>query len=595
MVNQAYTHLFVGITLLSTIIFNLVWHQPFLWTLLVIPAIAIVISYPSWKVAVLTALSFSVLKYGVELVLLKTEWPEGHLPGLVLSTMLNWLVIITLTHFRITKDPLRQQLEQNEQQLRTLINAMPDFVNFKDGEGRWLEVNQFGLELFQLKDTPYKGKKDTELAEYSPFFKEVLLGCEASDEQAWRTKSIVRCEEVIPQPDGPAKIFDVIRVPLFNPDGSRKGLVVIGRDITERKKAAKELTETKERLQLLLDVCPVGIGVTVDDKIVFLNDAGVNLLGGSHPKEIIGKSIYEFVHPDNKRDVKRIRYKVLNEGVTSHQRERKVKRLDGQVIFTEITSTRISYKGKPATLIVANDITERKKSEEWLLKSEKLAVVGELAAGVAHEIRNPLTSLKGFVQLLQSGYGKKEEYYSIMLSELDRINLIVSEFLLLAKKPQALNFQPKNVKGLLDHVITLLNTQAILSNVEILTRSENDIPLIYCEENQLKQVFINILKNAIEAMPDGGQVIVDIQRYDDNHILISVKDQGCGIPEERMAMLGEPFYSTKEKGTGLGLMVSHKIIEVHEGRLEICSKVNEGTTVDIILPVVSKRAGKSLA
>ncbi|GGK17938.1 sporulation kinase A [Caldalkalibacillus thermarum] len=589
MVNQGYTHLFVSITLVAAIVFNLVWQHPFLWTLLIIPSVAIVYTYPNWKVAILTGISLTALKYGTELVIFNRESAQDRLGSLMLVTAIIWSVIMTLTYLRHFNDPFRKKLEQNEQQLRTLINAMPDFVCFKDGKGRWLEVNQFGLELFQLKNVAYKGKKDSELAECSPFQREALLNCEVSDEKAWQSKSIVHCEETFPQPDGQTKTFDVTKVPLFHPDGRRKGLLVIGRDITARKQAEAELRETKERLQLLLDVCPVGIGVIVDDKVAFINDAGVKLLGGCSAAQIVGQSVYNFVHPDCLDDVKEVRKKVLLEGYSSIQIERKVTRLDGKVIFAEITSTRITYSGKPATLIVAKDITNRKQSEELLLKSEKLAVVGELAACVAHEIKNPLTSLKGFVQLLQSGRGGKKEYFSIMLSELERINLIVSEFLLLAKKPQALNFQHKDVQVLLEHVTTLLNTQAIMNNVEIVTRIAGDIPPVYCDENQLKQVFINILKNAIEAMPDGGQVVVDVKRDGPDQILVRIKDQGCGIPEECMARLGEPFYSTKENGTGLGLTVSHKIIEVHQGRLEIKSKVNEGTTVDIILPVLADR------
>lgn len=132
-------------------------------------------------------------------------------------------------------------LAHREEQLTTLIDAMPDIVCFKDGQGRWQLANAFDLQLFGLEQVDYRGKTDRELARYQPFFRDTFLGCEASDEAAWQAKQIVRCEEAVPVPGAPVKIFDIIKVPLFHPDGSRKGLVVVGRDITERKLAEAEI------------------------------------------------------------------------------------------------------------------------------------------------------------------------------------------------------------------------------------------------------------------------------------------------------------------------------------------------------------------
>ncbi|RQW83054.1 MAG: PAS domain S-box protein [Geobacter sp.] len=125
--------------------------------------------------------------------------------------------------------------------MRTLINAMPDIVAFKDGEGRWLEANRFDLQLFQLESVDYRGKKDSDLAAFSSFYREAFLACEESDELAWQARKPSRADETIPRPDGPPMVFDIIKVPMFYPDGRRKGLVVVGRDITERKLAEAEL------------------------------------------------------------------------------------------------------------------------------------------------------------------------------------------------------------------------------------------------------------------------------------------------------------------------------------------------------------------
>lgn len=233
---------------------------------------------------------------------------------------------------------------------------------------------------------------------------------------------------------------------------------------------------------------------------------------------------------------------------------------------------------------IGKDITESRMTEELLRKSDKLSVVGQLAAGVAHEIRNPLTAIKGFVQLIRDTKGAKPEYFTIMLSELDRIESIINEFLVLSK-PQVVHFQESNLLTLLQNITALVETQAILNNIQIELVVGSDIPLIKCEENQLKQVFINILKNSIEAMPDGGVIHLYVDHLAaQEQVRIRVVDEGVGIPEERIPKLGEPFYTTKEKGTGLGLMISYKIINEHRGKMVVQSYLNIGTTVDVFLP-----------
>ncbi|WHY02982.1 ATP-binding protein [Neobacillus sp. DY30] len=360
--------------------------------------------------------------------------------------------------FILKKEELNTTKEQ-EKRLSTLINSMVDFVNFKDGEGRWIQANDFGLKLFQLENVDYLGKKDSELAEYTSFYSDALKYCEVSDEETWKNRTVTRCEEVVPLPDGSSKIFDTIKVPLFHEDGSREGLVIIGRDITT-------LRQTEERLS----------------------------------------------------------------------------------------------------------------------RTEKLSVVGELSASVAHEIRNPLTSLKGFVQLLQMEDDKHQDYYQIMLDELNRINHIVGELLLLAK-PQHLKYTKQAIQKILNDVISLLAVEATLYNVQIESNFPVEDIIIECEPNQLKQLFINLIKNSIEASHSDSKISIYLTLIENNRIAITVQDQGCGISKELLEKIGEPFYSSKEKGTGLGLTVSYKIVQSHKGNIVFESEMGVGTTVNITLPV----------
>ncbi|MFP7300070.1 ATP-binding protein [Neobacillus niacini] len=243
------------------------------------------------------------------------------------------------------------------------------------------------------------------------------------------------------------------------------------------------------------------------------------------------------------------------------------------------------YEDIEHIVIISRDISERKQAEEILLQSEKLSIVGELAAGVAHEIRNPLTTIKGFVQLYKWENGA-DEINDLLLSELARIETITSEMLTLGK-PQAVQLHRTNLRELVENTLELLSPQAHLENIQFNLSVEESPFFITGEKNQLKQVFLNVLKNAIESMPEGGNIHINLQKGEERECVLTVVDEGCGIPEELLPRLGEPFYSLKEKGTGLGLMICNKIIKQHHGSITYQSIAQQGTTVEIILPLVS--------
>lgn len=236
--------------------------------------------------------------------------------------------------------------------------------------------------------------------------------------------------------------------------------------------------------------------------------------------------------------------------------------------------------GKPYQYVtIQQDITARKQAEDLLQRTEKLSVIGELAAGVAHEIRNPMTVIKGFVQIMEDHYPHKH----ILLDEIDRINLIVSEFMILAK-PHVVHMKTQNIIPLIQSVIFILEIESNRNDVYFHLHTDQDAFYTRCEEHQMKQVFMNIMKNSMEAMPDGGTVEIHLAQ---NNVMldISIIDKGIGIHSEHIDKLEEPFFSTKEKGNGLGLMVSYRIIQNHSGYINVESQLNKGTTLTISLPI----------
>jgi len=362
---------------------------------------------------------------------------------------------------------------------------------------------------------------------------------------------------------------------------------IVGWQYDKARYYEKKARSSEESYKILIDSLPQPVYITQNHIFLYVNHAAANMIGTNQKEDLIGKHILDFVDPEyNDRLMERYR-QIKKEIRPMNTIEYKAKRLDGSTFFFEVSSLSIVFGGKEAVLSIGKDITQRREQTEQLLqKSEKLALLGQMAAGIAHEIRNPLTSIKGFIQLFKANE-QKDEYFDIVLAELERINNIVGEFLVLSK-PTAVVYVEKDVRLLMKDVVTLIGTQSILNNVEIFLDVDHDLPMISCEENQLKQVFLNLLKNAIEAMPQGGNIYVKVKQKEEGQIFIKIVDQGVGIPNERISTLGEPFYTTKEKGTGLGLMTCYKIIEGHKGVLDIKSAVNEGTTIEITLPTITQ-------
>ena len=221
---------------------------------------------------------------------------------------------------------------------------------------------------------------------------------------------------------------------------------------------------------------------------------------------------------------------------------------------------------------------------EGAQQAEKLAVVGKMATTIAHEIRNPLTALKGFTQLQREKHPEDAGYYNIMVQEIERMNTIVSELMVLGK-PKKREYKLHNIKDILSYVIYIVEQPALQNGITISTMFDKTLPFIQCDEKQMKQVFLNIIKNAIESMPNGGNIIVEANSFHDNQVVVSVTDEGCGMDQEKIDKIGEAFYTTKENGTGLGLMVTYKIIEEHQGKVAIESKLGVGTKVNVMLPM----------
>lgn len=490
-------------------------------------------------------------------------------------------------------DLMRTSLE-NEQHYRSLFDHNPDLVYSLDLDGRFTTVNPAASEIFGCSGQGMLGMRFHQMV-YAPdldkavaHFERTLQGIPENFEARIRSQK---------------KIYhlNITNIPIIVA-GSVVGIYGVAKDITGQRQTEQALAESRNFLEQAQRMAHVGSWDRDmrSNRLTWSEETW--RIFGMKPREFLDyRDFFQRIHPDDLPHIQAAFASVLA-GEGQYNVEYRVLRPDGEMRTVHSQGEAV-YKEQNLVRIWGSvqDITEFKRTEEYLLRSEKLSAVGQLAAGVAHEIRNPLTALKGFLQLMEpkeplpekKQLPEKEQepekeqlpqqrYVNIMKDELSRIEGIVSELLILAK-PQAVHFRRTDVLSQLSDIVTLLNAQAILNNVVIVTQFPENVPPIQAEPNQLKQVFVNVMKNAIEAMQQGGKLTIQVDIFE-GQVRVRFADEGNGIAPEVLSKLGEPFYTTKEKGTGLGLAVCCKILDMHRGTLDIESIPNRGSTVTICLP-----------
>lgn len=241
-------------------------------------------------------------------------------------------------------------------------------------------------------------------------------------------------------------------------------------------------------------------------------------------------------------------------------------------------------------MLVIEDVTAFRLLERQVRRNSRLATIGQIAAGTAHEIRNPLTAIKGFLQVMghklkDNGQGKECGYIEIMLKEIGRISNLVGEILLLSK-PRQTDLRAVNVTKVLREILPIIKNEALLHNIDVaFERSVSALPVVIADGEMLKQVFLNLSKNAIEAMKQGGLLTIRLTTMvTERRLRVEIIDSGTGIPDDVREKIFEPFFTTKENGTGLGLPICRQILLELGGSIELDSDPS-GTTMRVYLPL----------
>ena len=349
--------------------------------------------------------------------------------------------------------------------------------------------------------------------------------------------------------------------------------------ISETGKIDLFVEENNEQNKMNNNPLPFIIKLSLDGFITYITGNAKATIG-YNPEELIGSHISEIMHQD---DYKRIENAYSKEEI--HQVSYRMKKKDGNNLWVEnataFMNPSLNHVSKEWICII--HVLNRMETGNAILESEKLKVAGQLAAGIAHEIKNPLTSLKGFIQLMKAEEIPTKKYLEIMEDELHRLDVISNELLVLAK-PHKNKVKVNNLTKIVKEVIFLLEAEAMKKSIQIVSIIDEQDLLILCDIHKVKQVLINIVKNGIEAMEHSGVITIQVSARA-NNAQVSITDQGCGIPDKYLDQIGKPFFSTKETGNGLGLMICQKIISEHGGEISIKTTSGEGTTFMIQLPL----------
>lgn len=332
----------------------------------------------------------------------------------------------------------------------------------------------------------------------------------------------------------------------------------------------------------MIDQIADAILVLSDETIVYSNRSANQILSFDERTPLSGISIGMFVNPEEMPLLRDALTKITTCQSEKHSLQLTIHSSNNFKLPVLINFQLLQACDSLVQLSI-HDISARKAAEESLIQSEKLSVIGELSAGIIHEIRNPLTSIKGFLQLMQTSEKLNKEYLEIIMREIEQIEKITTE-LLYFTKPKSDRFTKINLTTIAKESMRLFETQTMKRNIKLcLEADDGDGHCLYGDKTQLKQVFVNLIKNALEATPKGGTISILLSSTA-NTEQISIQDTGSGIPKPLIHNLGRSFFTTKATGTGLGLMVTYTIIKNHNGSVRVQSEENKGTTFHLSFP-----------
>jgi len=531
---------------------------------------------------------------------------------------------------------------ESEERLRALVDTIPDSVCLEDEKGRWIETNKVNLDLLGLSEVDYHGKTNEELAEYSRGHGESVIALGKWDEEALEKGEPVRFDLDFVEPGGSRKHFDVIKVPLLDEKGKRKGVVIVGRDLTELKEvldfqelliklATKFINLPIEKINdgIESSLAAVGDFLKTDRAYLFRYDLTRGIMTNTHewcasgiepqagkfrdiPLE--GFEKWLGLHSEGKMIH-------LPENVCSLNKMLELKGVKslialplfsfskcfGFIGFDSIEKVRQWSDSEIALLKILAEIytnaerfvqaeEEKEKLQIELFQDRKLKSIGKLASGIAHDLNNMLSPILGYSELILQTLDDtdpREEDMRHIVHSAERARDIVKQLLTFSRK-QTLQVRPLDLNEVVEHFRKLLR-HTIREDIEIKLELTPSLPKVIGNRGQLEQVIMNLVINAQDAIEGRGIIRIRTSSERDERggaVVLSVIDNGRGMEEEIQANIFDPFFTTKEiwKGTGLGLSTVYGIVKNHDGEIKVTSTSGVGTRFDIYLPVFDENS-----
>ncbi len=353
-------------------------------------------------------------------------------------------------------------------------------------------------------------------------------------------------------------------------------LLNVSRDITESQKMMEQLRFSEEILSLAFEVCPFIMSITTleEGRYIKVNNAFCTITGYSL-EEVIGRTSTEIGFWRDPNDRAELQQETASRG-SLRDMEYWFQRSNGEARLGRYFSELIDIQGETCLLSVIIDITDMRQMENEMNRLDRLNLVGEMAASIGHEIRNPMTTVRGFLQLLRENdvYQEAYEHFDVMIEELDRANSIITEFLSLAKD-KAVEMENDNINSIIAKLLPLLHAKAVIRDQSV-AFDMKPTPDFNLDKKEISQLILNLVNNGLESMSAGGMLKISTS-VEDGCVILAVSDQGSGIDDSILDKLGTPFLTTKEQGSGLGLAVCYRIATRHNARINI-DTTSQGTT-----------------
>lgn len=480
-------------------------------------------------------------------------------------------------------------LDESGQKLKAILDAVGEGISIIDEGLKIVWVNpiiekwagplddlkgQYCYKAYQKRDIP---------CENCPTIK------------TFKTGKVERARQHAYDYQGNIKYFEFTSAPIFDQNGRITSVAELAVDLTEKIELEQKLKETRDRLQAIFD--GISDGISVIDKnyqILRVNREILNMFSKRGFSDPIGKKCFvEYYKSDEPCDNCPGK-KAIEEGKPYRITKIWQGSEKGRVIL-DISAFPIRNQDGDVVQIIEyiRDITNTVKLEDQLIYQERLRGIGELAAGIAHEIRNPLGNIAALGQFCLSKYRLPEpvrRHLKIILKNSENANEIVRDLLDFAR-PREINFKMGHIGDVIDRACSLVKTRCLKQHIRLIKRWSRRLPKILLDEKHLKEAFLNFILNALDAMPDRGRLT--ITAYADssrNETVVSFLDVGDGIPQKNLDKIFDPFFTTKKDGIGLGLTLTQQVINYHKGKIEIESEAGKGTNVIVRLPIARETA-----